>query len=101
MPAYFVLDILEETDKEKMADYRSRVRAVTEKFGAKYLVVGGKFEVVEGDAKPTFPVILEFSSYEQATKWHNSEEYRELKALRLAATRGNAYIADGVKPPGS
>ena len=28
-------------------------------------------------------------------RWYDSEEYRELKALRLAATKGNAVFIEG------
>jgi len=50
---------------------------------------------VEG-AKPTFPVILEFPSLEAAKRWYDSEEYRPLKALRLAAVRANGFFVQGV-----
>jgi len=42
-----------------------------------------------------FPVRIEFSSLERALKWYDSEEYRELKALRLAATVSNAFFMSG------
>jgi hypothetical protein len=34
-------------------------------------------------------VVLEFPSLEQAKRRYDSPEYRDLKALRLAATKGN------------
>jgi uncharacterized protein (DUF1330 family) len=41
-------------------------------------------------------VILEFPSLEQARKWYNAEEYRELKALRFSACRCNAVFMEGL-----
>jgi uncharacterized protein (DUF1330 family) len=59
-------------------------------------VRGGTCTVVEGDWSPVLPVLIEFPSLEQAWRWYDSDEYRELKALRLAATRGNAVFMEGV-----
>ena len=95
MAAYCFFDVHEITDPNKMAKYRAGVLATVEKYGGRYLTVGGQCDVVEGDWRPTFPVILEFPSLEQAHRWYDSEEYRDLKALRLAATRGNAVFIEG------
>ncbi len=97
MSAYCIVDILRITDPAKMAEYRKHVRPVIEKFGGRHLVAGGKCDVVEGQWRPTHPVILEFPSLEQAHRWYDSEEYRDLKAMRLAATEGSLVFIDGIK----
>jgi len=79
-----------------MGDYRKGVLATIQKYKGRVIVAGGKFDVVEGSAKPTFPVILEFPTLEDAKRWYNSEEYRPLKALRLAAARVNGFLVQGV-----
>ncbi len=95
MPAYGFFDVLEVTDGEKLERYRQKVDATVERYGGRYLSVGGACEVVEGTWRPVFPVIIEFPTLEHARRWYASEEYRELKALRLSATRGNAVFIDG------
>lgn len=95
MAAYCFFDVHEITDPDKMAKYRAGVLATVEKYGGRYLTVGGKCVVVEGEWQPIFLVILEFPSLEQAHRWYDSEDYRELKVLRLAATRGNAVFIEG------
>ena len=70
--------------------------ATIQKYGGRVLVAGGAFDVVEGTAKPTFPVILEFPSVDAAKRWYDSEEYRPLKALRLSAARANGFLVQGV-----
>jgi len=95
MPAYGFFDVLEITDDGKLEQYRKAVDATVERYGGRYLSVGGPCEVVEGSWRPVFPVIIEFPSLEQARRWYGSQEYRGLKALRLAATRGNAVFIDG------
>jgi uncharacterized protein (DUF1330 family) len=96
MAAYCFFDLLEITDPAKMDEYRKHVRATVEKYGGRYLVRGGKFDLVEGKWKPVFPVLLEFPNLAQAHRWYNSEEYRDLKALRLDATRSNAVFMEGL-----
>lgn len=95
MPAYCFFDVLEVTDPEKLEEYRRGVLATVEQYGGRYLIVGGRCDVVEGQWRPVFPVLIEFPGLEQAHRWYDSEEYRGLKALRLAATRGNAVFIEG------
>ncbi len=95
MPAYFLVDIREIKDAAKMEQYRARIAAVVEKFGGRYLVRGGPFEVVEGSYQPVFPVMLEFPSMDKAREWYDSEDYRELKGLRLAAAVCNGVFMAG------
>lgn len=58
--AYCIFDVLPGTDPQKMEAYRSRVFATVEQYGGRYVVLGGKFDVVEGDWRPVFLVIIEF-----------------------------------------
>jgi uncharacterized protein (DUF1330 family) len=95
MAAYCLFDIPEETDSAKMQEYRKRVFLVVAQYGGKYLVIGGPLDAVEGNWRPVFPVLIEFPSLEQAHRWYNSEEYRDLKELRLAATKGHAVFMAG------
>jgi uncharacterized protein (DUF1330 family) len=99
MPAYCLLDNLEITDSERLERYKARVAPVVQKFGGQYRVLGGKTELAEGTWKPTFPVMIEFPNFERARSWYYSEEYRDLKALRLAAGRFNAVIIEGLEAP--
>jgi len=92
MSAYCFFDVLEVTDAEKMEAYRARVYTTVANHGGRYVVIGGPLEVVEGHWKPAFPVMIEFPSLDAARRWYDSSEYAPLKALRLAATRGNAVF---------
>ena len=95
MSAYCIFDIREIVDREKMAKYRDGVAATVDKFGGRYVVLGGKFDVVEGDWRPVFPVIIEFASLERAHEWYHSQEYREYLQLRLDGSRGTAVFVQG------
>ena len=96
MAAYFFVDIRKVIDERAMQEYRNRITANVEQFGGTYLVVGGDSEVVEGDWEPVFPVLVKFQSMEQAKLWYDSEEYRELKEMRLAATNSNGVFLEGI-----
>src|SRR6266478_858406 len=76
MPAYIIveIDILDPVGYE---EYKKLAGATVEKYGGKYIVRGGKTEVLEGDWKPKRIVVLQFNSAERAREWLNCEEYRE------------------------
>ena len=101
MPAYCLFDVRAITDGKKVEEYRPRVGATVAQYGGRYRVLGGKCEVVEGDWRPGFLVIVEFDDVEQARRWYDSPEYRPLKALRLAGTQSNGVIVEGCAPPRS
>lgn len=95
MPAYCLFDVTEVTDPPKLERYREGVLETVERFGGRYLTVGGHCEGVEGTWCPVFPVWIEFPSLERAYQWYNSEVYKPLKELRLASTRGHAVFVEG------
>jgi uncharacterized protein (DUF1330 family) len=96
MPAYFIFDNLEVLDSSKLEKYKNQVKPIVEKYKGKYIVLGGNVDVMEGEWRPTFPVFIEFPTLSDAHRWYASEEYRDLKALRLSAVRSNAVLIEGL-----
>jgi len=96
MSAYFFFDNLHVFAPEKLDLYRQSVEPVVEKFGGRYRVVGGPTTVCEGIWRPVYPVIIEFDDVDRAQAWYDSDDYRELKALRQAAVTCNAVLIGGV-----
>lgn len=86
MAAYCFFDMRRVTDPVKLEEYRSRVLETVQKFGGRYVVVGGTCELVEGRWQPTFPVLVRFPSLKDAYSWYGSREYSEIKPLRTSAT---------------
>jgi uncharacterized protein (DUF1330 family) len=66
------------------------------KTGAVRRVIVGKTDLVERTWKLTFPVMIEFPTLELALRLYRSEEYRELKTLRLFTSRFNAIFMEGI-----
>lgn len=81
MPAYWVARAKID-NPEQYKKYTDRVPAILEKYGAKVLARGGKFEILEGPEKFGRFVVIEFPSMEQAIACHDSPEYVEASAFR-------------------
>ena len=95
MSAFCFFDILEVIDREKLDEYRMRVRPIVERFGGRFRGIGGRCDAVEGSWRPLFPVIIEFPNLSEAHRWYDSDDYRELKTLRQAAVRSNGVFFEG------
>jgi uncharacterized protein (DUF1330 family) len=94
MTAYVIGEI-EVTDPAAYEEYRKQVAAVNAKYSGKFLVRGGKAEVLEGGGAVKRMVVVEFPSYEQALKWYRSAEYGPLIKLRQKASRGRLVLVEG------
>ena len=94
MSAYCFFDIREVIDPEKMEEYRKGVLETVKQYNGQYVVLGGTCDSIEGQWKPKFPVIIRFPSLKRAHEWYHSEEYKYLKALRLAGSKGDAVFME-------
>jgi uncharacterized protein (DUF1330 family) len=95
MAAYVIVEI-DITDAVGYKEYKKQAAATVHKYGGKYIVRGGKTEVLEGDWDPKRIVILEFPSMERAKEWLNCEEYREPRKLRHATAKTNMILVEGL-----
>ncbi len=68
-------------DPEGYKAYQAANAVAFGKFGARFLVRGGRSEVMEGQARNRC-VVMEFPSYEAALACYRSPDYRAAKALR-------------------
>ena len=65
-------------------------------YGGRFIVRGGKFDVLEGVWQPHRVVVIEFDSAQRAKAWWDSEEYREAKTLRQRMADTNMILVEGV-----
>jgi uncharacterized protein (DUF1330 family) len=84
-------------DWESYDRYRSLVMPTLEAFGARFLVRGGAFTIVEGEMPFERIAVLEFPSRQAAEGWYHSDAYQAILPLRLAATRCQFVIVDAVE----
>ena len=94
MAGYVVVE-LETSDHECMARYRELSGPSVERHGGRFLVRGGRFELLEGDWNPERLVVIEFPSVEQAREWYESEDYREARDVRAGAARLQMLLVEG------
>ena len=95
MPALIIVDI-EVTDPVRYEDYTRLASAAIAAHGGRYLVRGGKAEVLDGEWQPRRLVVLEFDSFEKAKAWRESAEYAEAKRVRETCARANMIVVEGV-----
>jgi uncharacterized protein (DUF1330 family) len=83
------------TDPDNYPRYIAANKAAFDRYGAKFLARGGRFESPEG---PTGArnVIIEFESFERALACYNSPEYQAALKLRLAFSTAHTVIVEGV-----
>lgn len=96
MAAYCLFDNLEITDGSKMEEYIRLVGPTVRQYGGRYVVRGGHVDLMEGSWRPSYPVMIESPTLEQAHRWYGSEEYGRVKPLRLEAGRFNAVFIEGL-----
>ena len=82
------------TDPDNYPIYIKAAGAVLEKYGAKFLVRGGRFEAAEGAARSRH-VMLEFESYETALACYRAPDYQAAATLRQAYADGELLILEG------
>ena len=97
MSAFFLFHNKQVRDATALAAYKAAVAPVVAAYGGRYRVLGGEPTVFEGDWRPSFLVMIEFPSVERATAWYGSDDYRELKAMRLSAVDSDGILMTGIE----
>ena len=76
MPAYILAEI-QVTDAAAYEPYRPLAAASIARFGGRFLVRGGKADLLEGAREPERIVVIEFPDADAARRWYHSEEYQQ------------------------
>lgn len=75
-------------------DYLAAAKPAFEKFGAQFLVRGGRFEAPEGAARGR-NVVVQFADYETARACYASPEYAAARQIRMANAAADFLIVEG------
>ena len=94
MPAYVIVEVDVQNPTE-YEDYKKQTPPSLLPFQGKFIVRGGKTEILEGDWHPKRIVVLEFPTLELAKKWWSSEEYAPAKALRQRTAKTRMIAVEG------
>ena len=95
MAAYLVVDI-DVTNPAQFEEYKKLAPAAIAKYGGRYIIRGGAYEVVEGDWKPQRLTIVEFDSMEKAKAFYTSPEYGVAIKARAGAAKFKALLVQGI-----
>jgi uncharacterized protein (DUF1330 family) len=95
MPAYVIAET-KVRDATLIGRYRKLAAASIAKYGGRYIVRGGKAELIEGSPAPKMLIIVEFPSMARAREWYASPEYAEALEVRTVALDRRLIFVDGV-----
>lgn len=90
---YWIVSV-DISDTEKFSAYASKTPNILAKFGGRFLARAGQFEVAEGNARSR-NALIEFPSYQAAVDCWNSEEYQNVKLIRVGGAEMDIIILEG------
>lgn len=94
MPKGYWIARMDVNDPETYKSYVAKATPAYRKYGAKFLIRGGKCEAVEGAGRAR-NVVIEFDSYEQAMACYRSPEYQAAAEFRRKASLGEILVVEG------
>ena len=86
------------TDPEGYKEYVAANAAAFSKYGARFVIRGGRFEAPEGKPRSR-NVVIEFKDYDTAVACYHSAEYMAAKALRDGQSEADLLIIEGYDGP--
>jgi uncharacterized protein (DUF1330 family) len=95
MAAYLVVDI-DVTNPTQFEEYKKLAPAAIAKYGGRYIIRGGAYEVIEGNWKPQRVTVVEFDSMEKGKAFYNSPEYQTAIKARAGAANMRMLLVQGV-----
>ncbi|MCR9213186.1 MAG: DUF1330 domain-containing protein [Proteobacteria bacterium] len=94
MPKGYWIVRVSVKNEENYPDYLAAAKPAFEKYGARFLVRGGKFEEMEGTSRGR-NVVVEYADVETARACYNSPEYTKARAIRQANAEADMIIIEG------
>jgi uncharacterized protein (DUF1330 family) len=95
MAAYLVVDI-DVSNPAQFEEYKKLAPSAIAKYGGRYIIRGGAYEVLEGSWTPQRLTIVEFDSMEKAKAFYTSPEYRVAIEAREGAAKFKALLVQGI-----
>jgi uncharacterized protein (DUF1330 family) len=96
---YWVANV-DITDPEGYKAYVAANAEPLRKYGARFLIRGGKSECVEGKLRSRL-VVIEFADFATALECYRSPEYGKARKLRIGKSQADVVVIegyDGVQP---
>lgn len=94
MPKGYWIGRINVHDAERYKDYIATATPAYREYGARFIIRGGDFDAVEGEARAR-NVVIEFPSVEAARDCYNSDTYSRAKQIRQEVSEGELIIIEG------
>jgi uncharacterized protein (DUF1330 family) len=91
--AYWIARV-DVTNQDGYQKYVTANAAAFTKYGARFIVRGGRFEAPEGTPRAR-NIVLEFKDYDTAVACYHSPEYAAAKSLREGHSDADLIIIEG------
>jgi uncharacterized protein (DUF1330 family) len=98
MPKGYWIVRVDISDQEKYKGYIAANAEPLKRYGARFLVRGGRFENPEGTSRSR-NAVLEFPTYQAALDCWKSPEYQQAIALRKDVSTIDLIIIEGYEGP--
>ena len=98
MPKGYWVGRVDVTNPDGYKEYVAANAVPFRKYGARFLVRGGKFECMEGESRSR-TVVIEFEDYETALACYRSPEYQHAMALRKGHAVADILVIEGYDGP--
>ncbi|MFY0610200.1 MAG: DUF1330 domain-containing protein [Hyphomicrobiaceae bacterium] len=79
---------------ENYPDYLAAAKPAFEKYGARFMIRGGRYLAKEGVARDR-NVVVEFPNYDTAIACYHSPEYQVARSIRMANADADFVIVEG------
>jgi len=94
MPKAYWIVRVSVRDEARYPEYLAAAKPAFEKFGANFVVRGGAYDVMEGNARDR-NVVVEFDDRKTARACYDSPEYSAAKIIRQKYADTDFIIIDG------
>jgi uncharacterized protein (DUF1330 family) len=84
-------------DQDRYPEYLAAAQPAVAKYGAKFIVRGGTYETMEGNARER-NVVVEFKDHTTALACYRSPEYQAAKSLRQRYAETDFIVIEGAAP---
>jgi uncharacterized protein (DUF1330 family) len=95
--AYAVAHLRNVRFGSDITTYLQRIDATLDPYGGRFIIHGGRRQVVEGRWDGAL-IVIDFPDRASAEGWYESDAYQEILPLRTRNSDGWAILIDGVGP---
>ncbi len=95
MPKGYIIGHITVNDPEAYQEYIDRDTPILEGLGGKFIVRGGRADVVEGETLMRH-VVVQFPTYQAALDAYNDPDYQEVADIRRRTANSIILVVEGV-----